>query len=123
MRVFALALALALLLGLAASTSAPTAAQERPLVIALGAEPRSLVSMRIVDWTTLVQQENIYDRLYYWDGNPPKIVPSLAAELPKTPDDLTWIVKLRPNVKFTNGDPLTAEALKFQLEWILDPKN
>ncbi len=123
MRVFALALALALLLGLAASTSTPTAAQERPLVIALGAEPRSLVSMRIVDWTTLVQQENIYDRLYFWDGNPPKIVPSLAAELPKTPDDLTWIIKLRPNVKFTNGDPLTAEALKFQLEWILDPKN
>ncbi len=123
MRVFALALALALLLGMAPSISAPTAAQERPLVIVLAAEPRTLVSMRVVDWTTLVQQLNIYDRLYYWDGNPPKIVPGLAAEMPKTPDDLTWIIKLRPNIKFTNGDPLGAEALKFQFDWILDPKN
>lgn len=123
MRVFALIVALALLLGLAAAGSAPTAAQEKPLVIALGAEPRSLIAMRVVDWTTLVQILNVYDRLYYWDGDPPRIKPGLAAEAPQTPDDLTWVIKLRPNVKFHNGEPFNAEAVKHQFEWILDARN
>jgi peptide/nickel transport system substrate-binding protein len=113
-----------LLVALAGSSTAPyLAAQERPLVIALGAEPRSLLAQHIVDWTTNVQQLNIYDRLYYWDGMPPRIRPSLAAELPQTPDDLTWIIKLRPNVRFSNGDPFTAEAVKSTIEWLLDPRN
>ncbi|MGH7418448.1 MAG: ABC transporter substrate-binding protein, partial [Candidatus Rokuibacteriota bacterium] len=116
-------LVVALALGALSITPTPTGAQERPLVIALGAEPRSLMAMRIVDWTTNVQQMNIYDRLYYWDGDPPRIKPSLAAELPQTPDDLTWIIKLRPNVKFHNGNPLTADAVKWTIEWLLDPKN
>ncbi len=123
MRVTALALLIALLLGLVGSAPTPTAARDRPIVVALGAEPRSLMAMRIVDWTTNVQQMNIYDRLYYWEGFPPRIKPSLAAELPQTPDDLTWIIKLRPGVKFHNGEPFGAEAVKFTLEWLLDPRN
>ncbi|MGQ0571166.1 MAG: ABC transporter substrate-binding protein [Armatimonadota bacterium] len=123
MRVMAVAFAVALLLALVANITVPTIAQERPIIIALGAEPRSLMAMRIVDWTTNVQQMNIYDRLYFWDGDPPRIKPSLAAELPQTPDDLTWIIKLRPNVRFHNGDPLTAEAVKWTIEWLLDPRN
>jgi peptide/nickel transport system substrate-binding protein len=114
---------IALLLSGAGAISPPLNAQERPLVIALGAEPRSLLAMHIVDWTTNVQALNIYDRLYYWDGMPPRIKPSLAAELPQTPDDRTWIIKLRPGVKFSNGDPFTADDVKFTIEWLLDPKN
>ncbi len=123
MRVLGIGLAVALLLGLVGNAGIPIGAQERPLIIALGAEPRSLMGMRIVDWTTNVQQMNIYDRLYYWDGDPPRIKPSLAAELPQTPDDLTWIIKLRPNIRFQNGEPLGAEAVKFTIEWLLDPRN
>ncbi|MDR7417279.1 MAG: ABC transporter substrate-binding protein [Armatimonadota bacterium] len=123
MRVFAVVLLSVLLLGSAATTPAPLAAQDRPLVVALGAEPRSLIAMRVVDWTTLVQILNIYDRLYYWDGDPPRIKPGLAAEMPQTPDELTWVIKLRPNVRFHNGEPFGAEALKYQLDWILDPRN
>jgi peptide/nickel transport system substrate-binding protein len=114
---------MALLLALAGSLPPAGRAQERPLVVALGAEPRSLLAMHIVDWTTNVQQMNIYDRLYFWDGMPPRIKPSLAADLPQTPDDLTWIVKLRPNVRFHNGDPFTAEDVKSTFEWLLDPRN
>ncbi|MDR7481582.1 MAG: ABC transporter substrate-binding protein [Armatimonadota bacterium] len=113
----------ALLLTLVGSQPPAGQAQERPLVVALGAEPRSLLAMHIVDWTTNVQQMNIYDRLYFWDGMPPRIRPSLAAELPQTPDDLTWVIKLRPNVRFHNGDPLTAEDVKSTIEWLLDARN
>ncbi len=123
MRRFALALTLVVSLVLVGGASQPSGGQERTLVVALGAEPRSLLAMHIVDWTTNVQLLNIYDRLYYWDGMPPRIKPSLAADLPQTPDDRTWVIKLRPNVKFSNGDPLTAEDVKFTFEWLLDPKN
>ncbi len=123
MRRIGLLFTFVLALGALGQLSGPTVAQEHPLVVALGAEPRSLMAMAIVDWTTNVQQMNIYDRLYYWDGIPPQIKPSLAADLPSTPDDLTWVIKLRPNVRFSNGDPFTAEAVKFTLDWLLDPAN
>ena len=124
MRTISAVLALALLLGvLGMASTTVTNAQERPFVVALGAEPRSLLPMLIVDWTTNVQQMNIYDRLYYWDGDPPRIKPSLAAEPVQTPDELTWIIKLRPGVKFSNGDPLTSDDVKSTIEWLLDPRN
>src|SRR5690606_19518924 len=36
-------------------------------------------------------------------------------------DELTWKFTLREGVKFHNGEPLTAEAVKFTLESIMDP--
>src|SRR3990172_5407535 len=124
MRTISAVLALALLLGvLGMASTTVTNAQERPFVVALGAEPRSLLPMLIVDWTTNVQQMNIYDRLYYWDGDPPRIKPSLAAEPVQTPDELTWIIKLRAGVKFSNGDSLTSDDVKSTIESLLDPKN
>jgi peptide/nickel transport system substrate-binding protein len=45
--------------------------------------------------------------------------PSLA-ESWENPDDLTWVFKLRPDVTFHNGDPLTAEDVKFTFDSILD---
>jgi peptide/nickel transport system substrate-binding protein len=41
----------------------------------------------------------------------------------KSLDNLTWQFDLRPNVKFHNGDPVDAEAVKFSLERVLDPGN
>ncbi len=36
--------------------------------------------------------------------------------------DSTYVFQLRKNAKFHNGDPVTAEDVKFSLETILDPK-
>jgi peptide/nickel transport system substrate-binding protein len=38
-------------------------------------------------------------------------------------DDRTWQFRLRRNVKFSNGDPFTADDVKFSVEFILDPAN
>jgi peptide/nickel transport system substrate-binding protein len=47
-------------------------------------------------------------------GNP--MAPSLAESWHAAPDGLTYEFVLRRGVKFHNGDPLTAEDVKFSLE-------
>lgn len=63
---------------------------------------------------------NIYDNLLsrHRDG---KLYPSLATEW-KLVNPTMWQFKLRPGVKFHNGDPLTSADVKFSLDRAIDPK-
>ena len=66
---------------------------------------------------------HIFNQLVKWDGpGMNKIVPDLAASWTTSPDGLVWTFNLRPNVKFQDGTPLDAEAIKFNLDRIRDPK-
>src|SRR5437879_12025388 len=58
-------LALAVALGLAGAGAAPAQdrARTKEVVIGLGAEPRTMLAVTIVDWTTNTQLEHVYDRL------------------------------------------------------------
>src|SRR5688572_4661490 len=47
-------------------------------------------------------------------GNP--MTPSLAESWTASPDGLTYDFVLRKNAKFHNGDPVTAEDVKFSVE-------
>src|SRR5262245_19106523 len=58
---------------------------------------------------------HLYDTLVERDQNL-KIVPALAAELPKLVAPTIWEVKLRRGVKFHNGEEFNAESAKFSLE-------
>jgi ABC-type transport system substrate-binding protein len=51
-----------------------------------------------------------------------ELVPELA-ESYKTSDNKTWVFRLRKNAKFHNGEPVTAEDVKFTFDWIRDPDN
>lgn len=61
---------------------------------------------------------NIYDNLTSRrpDG---KLVPGLATEW-KLQGQTSWVFKLRPGVKFHNGDPLTSADVKFSIDRTLD---
>ena len=56
-----------------------------------------------------------------------EIVPNLASEVPTidngglSEDGLEWRIKLRDDVKWHDGEPFTAEDVKFTLELITDP--
>ncbi|MBI4254373.1 MAG: ABC transporter substrate-binding protein, partial [Candidatus Rokubacteria bacterium] len=49
-----------------------------------------------------------------------RIVPELA-ESWKLLDDTTWQLRLRRGVVFHNGEPFTAEAVRFTVQRVLDP--
>ena len=59
---------------------------------------------------------------YVGTGEDLKLEPWLATEWKQT-DPNTWRFKVRPNVKFTNGEALTAEAFKSTLDSVLGKKD
>jgi peptide/nickel transport system substrate-binding protein len=60
----------------------------------------------------------VHDQLFFRDPKTLRPVPNLAESL-KAIDDLTWEVKLRPHIRFHNGEPLDAAAVKFTVDYLL----
>src|SRR5436305_9267339 len=121
-RLTVLALAVALALIGAGAAPAQDRARTKEVVIGLGAEPRSMLGVTIVDWTTNNMLDHIYDRLLDRDAKTLKPKPMLATSW-KIVNDTTWEFALRPNVKFHNGEPFTAAAVKATFDYALDPAN
>lgn len=66
---------------------------------------------------------HLFDRLVAWDGpDMKKIVPDLAQSWSRSPDSRTWTFNLRSNVTFQDGTAFDAQAVKFNLDRIRDPK-
>ena len=68
----------------------------------------------------LLSMRAIFDALtQLGDGMRPE--PALATSWRNT-DDLTWIVTLRPNVSFSNGEPMNADAVVFSYNVLKTPE-
>jgi len=48
--------------------------------------------------------------------------PWLAHSWSTSPDGLTWTFQIRPNVTWSDGQPFTADDVKFTFQTVLDPK-
>jgi peptide/nickel transport system substrate-binding protein len=64
----------------------------------------------------------IYDTLMRYDPASGKVVPQAAESLTSS-DNLNWVLKLRPNVKYSNGDVLSAADVKANIERTKKGKN
>jgi peptide/nickel transport system substrate-binding protein len=120
MRALSLPVVLSLILALAPGAQAQDRARSKEIVVGLGAEPRTMLGTTIVDWTTNNMLEHIYDRLLDRDAKTLKPKPMLATGW-KVINDTTWEFTLRPGVKFHNGEPFTAHAVKATIDYALDP--
>src|SRR5512145_1134619 len=96
---------------------AATAAPAGKVVIAQGVDPTTLDMMNQQETPASNVGAQMFETLVERDGNL-KLVPGLAAEMPKLVAPTTWEIKLRKGVKFHNGEDFNAESVKFTLERI-----
>lgn len=73
--------------------------------------------------TTLSQNmcDLLFDNLFYQDPQG-KLHPNLAESYKISDDGLTWTIKIRKGVKFSDGTPMDADAVKLTWDRILDKK-
>lgn len=112
-------------------TSAPTgAATSTPkdggtLVVAMDAEADILDPTSAGGWITWRVNRNMFDTLVEEDLTksnvkvPPRI-PGLATSWDMSSDGLTWTFHLRSGVKFQDGTPFNADAVKWNIERMWD---
>jgi peptide/nickel transport system substrate-binding protein len=105
--------AVLLVVALGASV-APSAVHAVPLTIGLAADVTSIDPHFHLYVPNQNIAEHIFDKLIYRSERL-DMLPGLALSW-KALDDLTWEFKLRPNVKFHDGSPFTAEDVKFSLD-------
>ncbi|MBI3126963.1 MAG: hypothetical protein HYZ11_05095 [Candidatus Tectomicrobia bacterium] len=70
----------------------------------------------------IIKDWHVYDPILRRDSRTGKVKPALALSV-KPVDELTWEVKLRRGVKFHNGEPFNAEAVKYTIDSMKDPAN
>ncbi len=110
MKTLRLAAAAALL----ALTCTPTLAQTT-LRIGLAEDPDVLDPTLARTYVGRIVFSSICDKLFDIDQNL-NVVPQLALSHETSPDGKAVTIKLRPGVKFHDGEPFNAEAAKFSLE-------
>src|SRR5205809_2766492 len=112
-------LVLPLALGLVAE---PAQAQKKTLVVALNQDPDILDPSPSRTYVGRIIFAQMCEKLYEIDENL-KIFPQLAADMPTFADGgKTVTIKLRPGVKFNDGTPMNAEAVRYSLDRHLNMK-
>jgi peptide/nickel transport system substrate-binding protein len=97
-------------------TAGAADAQKKTLVVALNQDPDILDPTLSRTYVGRIIYAQMCEKLYDIDANL-KIFPQLAAELPTFTDGgKTVTIKLRPGVKFNDGTPMNAEAVRFSLD-------
>ncbi|HEX5497205.1 MAG TPA: ABC transporter substrate-binding protein [Mycobacteriales bacterium] len=85
------------------------------LVVALAEAPDALDPTTSSTFVSRIVYANMCEKLYDVDANL-NIVPQLAAALPRiSPDGLTYTIQLRQGIRFNDGTPLNAAAVKTTL--------
>jgi peptide/nickel transport system substrate-binding protein len=109
----------ALALGLAAAPSAPAGAVTYRH--AFQGDLKSLDPYTVNETFTLAMLGNVYEGLTRRDGNL-KVLPGLA-ESWETPEPTRWRFHLRKGVKFSGGEPFTADDVIFSFQRVITPES
>lgn len=91
------------------------------LVYGSGGQPVNLEPGNITDGNSVIVQDQIYNRLMAFKPGTTDLQPALATSWTVSPDGKTWTFKLRQGVKFHDGTPFNAAAVKFNIERWWDP--
>jgi peptide/nickel transport system substrate-binding protein len=100
-------------------------AQTPPNALVVGqiAEPKSLDPHAVTAVNDFRILMNVYDGLVRYKDGTLETEPALAKSWTISDDGLTYTFTLRDGIKFHDGSPLTAEAVKFNFDRMLDDKH
>ena len=117
-----IAIVVALAAVLVAAPAEVLAAPEGQIVIAQGGDPSTMDPHMHAENFTFAVVHNVFDHLVRRFVKNGQLVhePGLATSW-TTVNPTTWEFKLRPGVKFHNGEEFNAEAVKFSIERVLNP--
>ena len=96
---------------------------ESVLIYARGEDSKKLDPADVVDGESVKVIVNVFETLVTYAEDSADIVPALAEKWEVSKDGKSWTFKLRPNVKFHDGTAFNAEAVRFSLDRLLNPKN
>ncbi|MET3290376.1 ABC transporter substrate-binding protein [Brevibacillus fluminis] len=129
------------LAGCSSSTPAPTQDQSKPaeqssqpaqpsanavssdtLVVAISSDQGTLDPAVTMDNSAWAITYYTYQRLVEYDGATSEVKPGLAKEWKVSDDGLNWTFTLQDGNTFADGTPVTADAVKFSFDRILNIK-
>ena len=103
------------------ATAGPAHAQPKPVMVIQSGEAATLDWHMHCDKNAHEPDRQIFDTLLRRNLKTLQLEGNLA-ESWRAVNDTTWQFKLKRNVKFHNGEPFDAAAVKFSVERMLDPK-
>src|SRR5256885_6748055 len=111
---------LMLVLALALMAAIPSAAVAQTRFVFANESPYDTMDPHAAfDVGRVAVRLNLYDGLYRWLDNPPKLEPWLAESHTVSPDGLAYTFKLRRGARFHDGAEITAEDVRYSIERIL----
>lgn len=80
----------------------------------------NIAPILLTNTVSSVVSYQIHEPLVKYEGNY-ELKPALATEWSTSEDGLTWTFRLRPDVKWHDGEAFTSEDVKYTYELMLDP--
>jgi peptide/nickel transport system substrate-binding protein len=108
-------------LALVAAVSPAAAAPKGKVTVALGSDTSTMDPHMHTERMGIMINQHIFDTLTARDTKTWQPVPHLAESLRNVTPTM-WELKLRRGVKFHNGEPFTAESVKFSFDRVLNPE-
>ncbi|MBO8173544.1 MAG: ABC transporter substrate-binding protein [Bacillaceae bacterium] len=94
---------------------------KKVIVVGLQAEPTSLDAHQISDYNSSRAAMEIYDQLVQFKDESTELEPDLAEKWDVSDDGMEYTFYLKKDIKFHDGTPFNAEAVKFSIERQIDP--
>lgn len=98
----------------------PGTAAKNEITVNLGSEPPDMFSVTMTDTVSFSVLRHVVDNLMMLDENDEPI-PGVAKDYKVSDDGLTYTFNLREDMKWTNGEPVTAHDFVFAWTALLDP--
>jgi peptide/nickel transport system substrate-binding protein len=106
----------------AAPAQATPPGKTATVIYAVSSNPATLNPLLDDSGASQSGYELLFEGLVKPDPRTGTPVPSLAASWDQSPDGLIWTFRIRPDVKWHDGQPFTADDVKFTFGSIQDPK-